>query len=168
MREILFKAKGRDGEGWQEGFYWNTQDTTYCVQEDYERNPENTHHYLLFDRMTDWGLPNRKYRMDIDTETLCQYTGLMDKKNQKIWENDIIEFDDTGEEGYEYKEGFDFRNRAVIVWKNGRFELDKLLSDNSGVLELMNDSHEEFWDSLKDCEVIGNIFDNPELLSQKN
>lgn len=168
MREILFKAKGRDGEGWQEGFYWNTQDTTYCVQEDYGRNPGNAHHYLLFDRMTDWGLPNRKYRMDIEPETLCQYTGLTDKKHRKIWENDIIEFDDTGEEGYEYKEGFDFRNRAVVVWNNGRFELTKLISDNSGILDLMNNYHEEFWDALKDCEVIGNIFDNPNLLNSQN
>lgn len=81
-----------------------------------------------------------------------------------IFEGDIIEFDDTGEEGYEYKEGFDFRNRAVIVWNNGRFELDKPMSDNSEVLDFMNNCHEDFWDALKSCEVIANTFDNPNLL----
>lgn len=37
MREILYKAKGRDGEGWIEGYYWRTRDTTFCFHEDYEK-----------------------------------------------------------------------------------------------------------------------------------
>ena len=75
MREILYKAKGRDGEGWKEGYYWRTRDTTFCFREDYEKNPDITHHYILFDQMSDWGLPNRKLQMDIIPETLCQFTG---------------------------------------------------------------------------------------------
>lgn len=30
---------------------------------------------------------------EIDSETLCQFTGLCDKNGNKIWENDIIQYD---------------------------------------------------------------------------
>lgn len=47
-------------------------------------------------------------------------------------------------------------------------ELGKFLSDNSEVVELMNNCHEDFWNALKDCRVIGNIYDNPDLLNPQN
>lgn len=104
---------------------------------------------------------------DADIE-IMQYIEMKDKDGVDIYEGDIIEFDDVGEEGYEYKEGFDFRNLAVIVWNNGRFELDKLMSDNSEVLDFMNNCHEDFWNALKNCKVIGNIYENQELLNPQN
>lgn len=99
---------------------------------------------------------------------IMQYIEMKDKDGEDIYEGDIIEFDDVGEEGYEYKEGFDFQNRAVIIWNNGRFELDKPMSDNSEVLDFMNNCHEDFWNALKDCKVIGNIYENPGLLNPQN
>lgn len=98
------------------------------------------------------------------TCVLMQYVGLKDKNGKEIYEGDIVEFGDTGEEGYEYKEGFDFMNRAVVVWNNGGFEFENYLSTNSGVLEDMNSCREDFWNDFKDCVVVGSIFANPELL----
>nr|DAR19245.1 MAG TPA: YopX protein [Caudoviricetes sp.] len=99
----------------------------------------------------------------IDPETICQYTGLTDKNGKKIWENDIVEFEDCGEEGYEYKEGFDFENRARVEFTEGRWSLTDFVGDNSAVIDEMYD-HAEFMNLWGECEVIGNIFDNPELL----
>lgn len=96
MREILFKAKLKDWKTnpqqnkWVEGYYLSKKETTYCFTEDYERNPVKTLHYIAVDSMTDWGLPNEFRLFEIDTDTLCQYTGQNDTEGNKIWENDRI------------------------------------------------------------------------------
>lgn len=83
-----------------------------------------------------------------------------------IFEGDILQFEDVGETGYEYKEGFDFTNRAAVVWENGRWELDRFLSTNSGVNEDMigRSFHEEFILVFGSSKVIGNVHDDPGLL----
>lgn len=84
----LYRAKGRDGEGWRMGYYWFCQDTLLCIASEEERKA-NEHHYLLFSGCCDWGLPMPHYKMDIDPETLCQYTGRNDSQHKQIFEYDI-------------------------------------------------------------------------------
>lgn len=141
--QLMCKAKGKDGEGWREGYYWQTQDTVYCVKEDYEASPDSTHHYILFDGFADWGMPKPKYKMDIDPTTLCRNTGLLDRKARFIWENDIVEIKYTDENGPDVAE------EAVVQWVNGRLELHRLSGDTA----------EDIWRYIKGCEVIGNIID---------
>ena len=97
-----------------------------------------------------------------------QYTGLKDKHGVEIYEGDILEFEDTGEEGYEYLEGYDFTNRATVCYENGRFELENFVGGDGYVLESMsNECHEEFMIILNNSKVIGNRFENPELLKEE-
>lgn len=103
------------------------------------------------------------YALEIDPSTICWCTGLKDKNGNLIWENDIVKFEDCGEEGYEYKEGFDFENKARVEFTEGRWSLTDFVSDNSAVIDGMY-NHAEFMDLWGECEVIGNKFDNPELL----
>lgn len=83
----------------------------------------------------------------------------------EIYKGDIIEFEDAGEEGYEYKEGFYFTNRASVTFENYRWELKNFISNNSSVLYEMNDDHEDFINVFSHCKVIGNIRENPGLLN---
>ena len=152
-RKILFKGLDKDNKKiWHTGYYWKTDDTTYCFKEDYDANPNNTHHYILFDRMTDWGLPNKKYQAEIDVETLCEYTGMLDKNGNKIWENDIVKCTD------------DLINKektVLIEFNETHASFVRLYKSKMGLQYLyINES------IANNCEVIGNIFDNPELLER--
>lgn len=142
MREILFKAKRKDNGKWVEGFYYKMQETTYCFKEDYERNPVPIHHYILFEQMTDWGMPNNLYKVEIDETTLCQYTGLTDKNGNKIWENDVV------------KGKHLVRKGETVTFENGGFSPYSIMG-----WEVTPEGYE--------TEVIGNIFDNPELLESE-
>lgn len=131
---------------------------------------------------------------EVDPETVGQFTGFHDSTQwedltpeeqqaflhqpdgwentpdawpgKQVFEGDILQFEDVGEEGYEYKEGFDFVNRAAVVWENGRWELDRFLSTNSGVNEDMigRSFHEDFIQVFGSSKIIGNVHDDPGLL----
>ena len=146
MREILFKAKRLDNGEWVEGDLIHS-----------------------FDGENRFAISNAAGLYEIVPYTICQYTGLTDKNGNKIWENDIVKFDDVGEEGYEYKEGFDFVNIASVEFSFGRWQLSNFVSTNSSVLEDMNGCcNEDFYNIWTYAEVIGNIFDNPELLEDEH
>ena len=86
----------------------------------------------------------------VNKATICQYTGLKDKNGNKIWENDIVNKVDTNGLGYH-------RERKC-----------KVSFDELGYWLLTTEYGDGYWlgefDS-EQLEVIGNIFDNPELLN---
>ena len=85
---------------------------------------------------------NRVEQYEIDPDTLCQYTRLTDKNGKKIWENDIVELPD---ENVYFKCEWE-KDTARFVLNGDRFTVDF-------------DDYREY-----EVEVIGNIFDNTDLL----
>lgn len=83
--------------------------------------------------------------VEVIPETVGQYTGLTDKNGEKIFEGDIIA---KGFERYEVK-----WNAEQMRWG--------IYSDNYEVAGFTKFSEPYF-------EVIGNIYDNPELLRSEN
>ena len=90
----------------------------------------------------------------IEEETICQCTGLKDKNGKLIWENDIVD-------GH-IKRGAVFRS-CVVLWNECKARFDIRAVDCNFPMTL-----DECVDDISvgglDYEVIGNKFDNPELL----
>lgn len=158
MREILFKAKSITTGKWLEGSLMYNED----AEEGWEAIiiPCDCNFYAKNDGTGDIGIEDW-YRVDKDT--ICQYTGLTDKNGNKIWENDIL---------------FDDENTSLVRWDESvaRFVIDDYgtkgcvmeygfdedagdygVVDTNGFDDFCDDTHMIF-------KVIGNIFDNPELL----
>lgn len=87
---------------------------------------------------------------EIDINTLCQYTGLTDKNGKKIWENDIIK---TSRYGKNDGKGSNFAG----------FDIFSVQRDDGGFALYSKWRRFNLRDN-NEYEVIGNIFDNPELL----
>ena len=156
MRGILFRGKDKDDGNWHEGYYLQLNDTTYCclpsdnAEEANRLNKENEHHYIVFERMTDWGLPNKHLRAEVLPETVCQYTGLPDKNGRKIFEGDIVK---TSQYGVDDRNGHNYAGFDTFS-----------VEFSDGGFCLKNKWRRFNLRPQRDFEVIGNIFDNPELL----
>lgn len=84
----------------------------------------------------------------IDPVTLCQYTGLTGKDGKKIWENDIL----CGHLDEKYPEDITY---TKVFWNENGFYTKESRSID---VHLLDRFEQEYF------EVVGNIFDNPELL----
>ncbi len=77
MREILFRGKRVDNGEWVEGYYWTN---------------EVGNHFIKVVRDFDDNFVSNPSKSDfeVDPETVCEWTGLEDKNNKKIFENDKL------------------------------------------------------------------------------
>ena len=87
------------------------------------------------------------YALEIDPSTICWCTGLQDKNGNLIWENDIV---GTVYDGNEHI--------YQVVWDES--ELDFKATNGKENYE----SNFEYLPCCDEIEILGNCFDNPELL----
>ena len=143
MREILFRAKRIDNGEWIEGYY--------CKWKQIRRNLGSVKEKVV-DCIITWMSDGGMSRYEIDSETLCQFTGLKDKNGNRIWENDIVRCNRREKEA-KYK----------VVWDKtyADFRIEKL--NGLGIMPICI---EEVDTPVfgRHYDRIGNIFDNPELL----
>lgn len=106
-----------------------------------------------------------------DSETLCQCTGLKDKNGKLIWENDIVRFK---HEKFDFEDELEPFERTCLPSKKEykrNYVVEFCNTPTHYGLRFRNGS---IWFMvhkmtivMHDTEVIGNIFDNAELLESE-
>ena len=140
MREVLFRAKRLDNGEWVEGNLIFSND----AEEGWEAiiiPITNSNMFTKGETKGNLGFEN--WHM-VDPKTVCQYTGMTDRNGKKIWENNIVQMF--------YRDGGTDTGTIRYTEQCARFQYYEAGEIGYGI------------DITCDMEVIGDIFDNPELL----
>lgn len=136
-REILFKAKRTDTGEWVEGYYCKKKSGYYDMG-GFHESYKDCIIVLFSDGGITW--------CEVDPSTICRCTGIEDK-NGKRWQGDIFEASDG-----------EFIQRYIIAWDEDALQwYAECIYISEASLPLC-----EF--KVEEIDVIGNIFNNPELL----
>lgn len=162
MREILFKAKQIDNGEWIEGSLIDLDiDNGYCyIVPPYKKASILPIIFLITDRMK-----------LVDPETLCRFTGLCDKNGNKIWKNDILMCHGNPKDLVKAAFGeFGVRNietgsilDKVVGWHYEVVPTDAISRCEPFCWPM---PLTEYYIERCEMEVVGNIFDNKELLQE--
>lgn len=138
MREILFRGKRKDNGEWVYGYIcyygFTGEENTYIVP----------------------NYASALYSIEVDPETVGQYTGITDDNGKKIFEGDILNVINPDDDDYDYITKVYFECNTLCVDVEGQ---DYDYTSIGFAVEI--------WDNECDrVEVIGNIHDNPELLKE--
>lgn len=146
-REIKFRA-------------WHQNEMIYCDKAVY---------FVEFDG-TLWKNNGKEYDnlISIDKAVLMQYTGLKDKNGTEIYEGDIVF--NSNRTLVTLKED---KRLYLVKWQNGEYDeedkwlckkpafiFDKIITNGIKYMELIFNQNQ--------IEVVGNIYQNPELLNSKS
>lgn len=147
MREIKFRAKNLVDNQWHYGSYVYTNDDK---NNPFSSTPFKEKHHIIEYFPGDWNLGGWE-AIEIDPDTLGQFTSLKDKNGKDIYEGDILSFGwDLESESKDLLEVRFVRGVFAFLW-NGN--LDDECPVNAP-------THE--W-----ATVVGNIHDNPDLIENR-
>ena len=141
MKKILFRGKRLDNGEWIQGFL-------ALLGADYYIAPDINAYTSMGGRGKGRCMMFGHY-YQVLPETVGQYTGLTDKNGKKIFDSDILFSTDAGDE----------HSLILIMDEGWSCFLYYYFGGKCHDAEFVKSD-----DWLSDCEVIGNIHDNPELL----
>ena len=138
MREILFRGKHSHKSMWDYGDLYIDHDKVYIGM-----------------RETMHGV---RVHGEVIPDTIGQYTGLTDKNGKKIFEGDILSIARRMDGmGTYYFPAIEYPVNVVVKWDMCSWMWETIAEDTRYI------SFPDAWCHYE-CEVIGNIHDNPELM----
>lgn len=136
MRDIIFRAKRTDNGEWVEGYYAHLSDEKKQSDRIYTGYAETD----CGDFFPDW--------YEVNPDTVCELTGMIDKNGRRIFEGDVVRFKRTDALGWT-------RERVGQVLYYNELPVFYVLSTTGDAWD---------WYVCEGMEVIGNVFDNPDLI----
>lgn len=178
MREILFKAKSIDNSEWVKGYYCQlpkmslgatiVANREMCAEDvgDYIVEIKNKQHGNFSDGFPLEVVESEIY--EVGSETLCQYTGIKDEDGNRIFENDIVQYNHRKYPELEYPHSepvsvnpTKYKRNYKVEYVNTKFTYGLRLRNKSIHFPITKSSIDNHG-----VKIIGNIFDNPELLEE--
>ena len=137
MREIKFKAKRIDNGEWVYGKLYECDKFARIITAFAYTNEDGENDGL-----------GQYYceAYDVKIDTICQFTGLYDKNGKEIYENDLL------------IDCLDGENIFKVIYEDGCFKFKTKYINSPISQKIVNDC---------DLIIIGNIFDNKELLGEQ-
>ena len=120
---------------------WNKEENIMCYEnEDFEADYWDGHYASLLETIND-SLKTDKY-------IFMQYVGLHDKNGKEIYEGDVVKID------------------CPTMKMTGEIKYSEM-SAMFYIYDVIEDIEETLWYQKEEYEIIGNIYENPELLEHK-
>lgn len=123
---------------------------------------------VMFPNELDWMHTSPNNRVIVQSKTIGQFTGFYDKNGKEIYEGDIVRNKEIGGYGYEYV--------GVVRYyeEDCRFGIDTTATNKFSKRILFSVGERSINDGhctityTNEYELLGNVYDNPELLNGKN
>ena len=145
MRENLYRGKRKDDGKWVEGYFYKIWNKTFIL----------------------WGMTGDSPNMEeVIPETVGQFTGLTDKNHKRVFKGDICRVAYLDRRCDSNGKRYEVENVMIkeVVFEKGAFCFKVAIEDIPFYRPIGFDLYEKL--KIKYFEVIGDIYDNPELLEK--
>lgn len=161
MREYEFRGQALSNGQWVYGSLLIDNDRYYIGN--YTNKILYGNKVAISERDRSNGKTTNRYKMfglvEVDPETVGQYTGLKDRNGTKIYEGDIVKIDEDVRKIFDIKTSI-----GVVTYFSGTFYI-KVSNDFANIARTSLYCIQDIYYILRG-EVIGNIVENKELLEE--
>lgn len=147
-RIIKFRGRNITTGEWVYGCLVNN---LWTYSEHHSLQGQSVAEIIVTGEADDWSVVGDDLVVTIDPKTMGQFTGLIDRNKKEIYEGDIV--------GVEYGKG-------KVIFHAGCFMIE-WIDDPEANMELLAMRNAKFGHVREDLEMLGNIYQNPELLKKE-